>query len=68
MINLKKATELAKSFLQDNGVLFTSLEEVYQEENKWVVSFRPSFFVSPIYVVEIEKETGEIIGYHQKNT
>jgi hypothetical protein len=68
MVNLKQATALAKKFLEDNGVYLTTLKDVCLQDDKWVVSFEYSFLLTlpTVYVVELEKESGEVIGYHKK--
>ncbi len=68
MITLKRAVDLGKNFLSNSAgmpTLFSTLDSVSEKEGRWIVIFQCVFFVPPpvSYSVEIDKNTGEIMGY-----
>ena len=68
MITLEQAVDLGKNFLSSSAgmpTLFSTLDSVSEEGEKWIVIFKCVFFLPPpvSYRVEIDKNTGEIMGY-----
>ncbi len=68
MITLKRAVDLGKNFLSSSAgmpTLFSTLDSVSEEGEKWIVIFKCVLFLPPpvSYRVEIDKNTGEIMGY-----
>jgi hypothetical protein len=67
---LKQAVDLAKNFLSSSAgmpTLFSTLDSVSEEEEKWIVIFKCVYFLPPpvSYRVEIDKNTGEIMEYRK---
>ena len=69
MIKLDQAVSQAKDFLTRSGVSFTSLEEISLKDKKWIVVLSNLLYVftpSPRYIVELDAETGDIIGFRKE--
>lgn len=60
----------AKDFLREASVpiIFCTLDELPTlKDNIWTVKFRYSpFYGEEIYIVELNRETGEVVGYKRE--
>lgn len=66
----ESALSKAKDFLRDAGVpiMFCILDEFPTlKDNIWTVRFRYSLLIGEeIYIVELNRETGEVVGYKRE--
>lgn len=64
------ALQRAKHFLMEAGVpvMFCTLDELPTlKDNVWTVKFRYSLLMGEeIYIVELNGETGEVVGYKRE--
>lgn len=66
MYTFEQATHKAKQYLSSQGIYFTVLNEVRAEGQKWVITYQDApIFGNEKYMVELDKETGEILSYRR---
>lgn len=66
---ISQAVNEAKKFLREAGaaIIFCTLKEAKLEGNKWKVIFEETLLTEKtVYELEIDKKTGNVIGYRKK--
>ena len=66
MYSFEQATAKAKQYLTNQGIWFVTLIEAKVEGQKWVITYQDTvLFGTEKYVVELDKETGQILSYRR---
>jgi hypothetical protein len=71
MIKLDQAVKGAMDFLERSGIHLPALEEVSLRDERWVVILNGyklfgSEFRLERYIVELDSETGDIVGFRKE--
>jgi hypothetical protein len=62
----EQATNKAADFVHRQGIWLIQLTEATQREGKWVVTYQGILlFSNESYTVELNVETGEIVGFRR---